>query len=343
VAGLRDDLRGLAQLALRDAALLRGARERVLGVTVLQRLEEALEVRLDAGTEVLQGLLPIRVLLEEPAVGAPGLQQLARDGEHDRALRAGPRRQPEVGLRRGVGQPRVHHDEPRAVRHALDDALRVRVEIVAGLQVRAQQQDGLRVGEVGAGAVGAHHEREADARARAADVGVAVVPVDAPRLQDALHGAVVAGAAAVVHDLGAAVLLERLPDACGEGVERLVPRDALPFAAAARALALQGVQDAVGVLDLVERRRALRADAAAASRVHGIALEAADLPRLLVDVREQAARRLAVEADGRDEAHFALHAARPRLRVELDEVVPLLGRRRARERCGEEREGIEHA
>ena len=117
------------------------------------------------------------------------------------------------------------------------------------------------------------------------------------------------------------------PDPAGDVVERLVPAHALPAVAAARARAPQRIQDAVGVGDLVERRRALGAVAPARARVLRVALELAHLQRLAVDVGEQPARRLAVEARRRDEHEALLHALRPRARVELDPVVPALLRR----------------
>ena len=72
------------------------------------------------------------------------------------------------------------------------------------------------------------------------------------------------------------------------------------------------------------RRRALRAVAPARAGVLGVALELAYLQRVAVDVGQQPARRLAVEARRRHEHRAALHAPRPRARVELHPVVPAL-------------------
>jgi hypothetical protein len=322
-----DDLGRLEQLETRDGALLLRALEGVCLQVRLQGLEESLEPR-DPGPQVAQRLVPVGVLAQKLRVDLARLEEVARDRKQDRRLRAGPCGQPQVRLRRRVGEARVHDDEPRALLPALDDALRVRVEVVAGLEVRREQQDGLGPGEVGRRPVGAHHERVADARRAGADVGVAVVAVDAPRLQDAIHHAVVARPPDVVHDLGAPVLLERLADARGQRREHPVPRNALPLAAAAGAHPLEGKEDAVAVLDLVERRGSLRADPSAAAGMDRIALEAADLAGRLVDVGQEPARRFAVEADRRHQTHPALDLSRPRLRVVLDPVVPPLRRRR---------------
>ena len=77
-----------------------------------------------------------------------------------------------------------------------------------------------------------------------------------------------------------------------------------------------GIADALGVVHLVERGRALGAVAPAAARMDGIALELLDAAGVLVDVGEEPARRLAVEADGRDEreAPLDLPSATPRRR-----------------------------
>ena len=83
----------------------------------------------------------------------PGAHELAvveilvedhvRHREEQRAFGARVRRQPQVRLRRRVRQARVDHDERRAVRLAFDDPLRVRIEVVPGLEVRREQQDRL--------------------------------------------------------------------------------------------------------------------------------------------------------------------------------------------------------
>ena len=78
-----------------------------------------------------------------------GDEQMARDREDQRGFRAGIRRQPHVRLGRRVRQARIDDDEPRAARLAFDDALRVRIEIVARLEMRRQQQNRSRVRVIG--------------------------------------------------------------------------------------------------------------------------------------------------------------------------------------------------
>src|SRR5690349_5111499 len=114
----------------------------------------------------------------------------------------------------------------------------------------------------------------AGARARRADVGVAVVTVDAPGMEHALQiDELVPRTPEVIHDFLLASLDERLPNAAGDVVEHLVPRHALPLAAAARARPSKRIKDALGVLHLIERGRTLRAVAAATARVNRVALE----------------------------------------------------------------------
>ena len=107
---------------------------------------------------------------------------------------------------------------------------------------------------------------------------------------------VLARAPDVVHDLLPALLLDRLADAPTDVGEGFVPRRAHELAATAFADTLERIEDPLGILDLVERRRPLRTRAPAAAGVHGVAFELVDLPRGLVDVREQAAGGFAVEA-----------------------------------------------
>ncbi len=153
------------------------------------------------------------------------------------------------------------------------------------------------------------------------------MPVAVPGLQDPLGEAVLTGTPHVVRDLLVATLLERLPDARGDVVQRLVPGDPLPLAAPALDDPLQRVQDALGVVELVDGRRALGAVAAAGSRMSRVALDLLHAQIGLVDVGEQPARGLTVEARGRHEHVLVRHLARMRLRVVLDVVVPVLHRR----------------
>src|SRR5690606_24258962 len=137
--------------------------------------------------------------------------------------------------------------------------------------------------------VEAHPRGVAEAGTGRADVGVAVVRVDAPGVQDPLDVAVVARPADVVHDLVVAALAERPRDAAADVGERLVPAHLLPAALAALPDAAHRVEDALRVADLVERGRALGAVAAPAGGMQRVALELGDLAGLLVDPGDEPA------------------------------------------------------
>ena len=277
--------------------------------------------------ELGQILLPVPPAAHELPVVALLLDDVVGEGEVHGRLGARLRRQPVVGVRRAVRQAGVDDDELGAVLLSLEDALGVGIEVVAGFEMRGDEVDHLGAGVIGARAVDAAPELVAGARRRRADVGVRVVAIDTPRREHALGEAVLARAADVVHHLVLAPVTDRLRDPPGDVVERFLPGDLAPPAGAALAVALQGEQDAVGVLNLVERRRALGAVAAARAGVLGIAFELADLAGLAIDVGEEAAGRLAVEAGRRHQPVALLHPLGPRLRVELDPVVPALLRR----------------
>src|SRR5262249_24086734 len=105
-------------------------------------------------------------------------------------------------------------------------------------------------------------------------------------------------------------------------VQHLIPTDALPFAFAAFTGTLQGIKNAIGIGNLVERRRPFGAIASAAPGILGIAFELLDCSRLFVDVRQQPARRFAFEACRRHQLVMALLALRPGLRIELSPIIP---------------------
>src|SRR5690606_41720247 len=106
-----------------------------------------------------------------------------------------------------------------------------------------------------------------EARAGRADVSVRVVTVDAPALEHLLHVAVFAGAADVIHDFVMSIFEQGLADAPADIVQHLIPGGAHPPAGAALAGPLSRLEVAVGVVDLVDRGRALGAVAAARAGV----------------------------------------------------------------------------
>ena len=173
----------------------------------------------------------------------------------------------------------------------------------------------------------AHPTLVADPGVARADVGVAVVAIDAPRLEHTVGVPLFAGSTDVVHHTVLATLDEGGADLLADLGERLLPRDALPLARAALTDAAQREHDPLRVVDLVERGRPLGAVAAAAARMMRVALDLADFAGLFVVVSDEAAPGFTVEAGGGDKGVVLLDLVGPRLGVEFGPVVPLLGRR----------------
>ena len=241
-------------------------------------------------------------------------------------FRAGIRRQPQVRLRRRVRQARIDDDEPRAARLAFDDALRVRIEVVAGLQMRRQQQDRPRVRVIGRRPIraGPHEMRRAAPRPSRRSCGCCARRGPRPAARDSRSRPRPAGRRGTsTRACGLPSSARRMRPPSSSSTSSHVTRFHSPAPRAPDAL--QRIQHAIGILELVGRDHALGARAAAAARMHRIAFDLPDLERLLVDVREDPARRLAVEADARNDPVVLPILLRPALRLEVDEVVPLGG------------------
>ena len=113
-----------------DAGLLLGGLGGVLGVLLEQRGAELRELDRLTGGPLLQVGLPVDPSLDELGVPFLGFDQQASDREQKERLGSGPRGQPVVGFGTGVGEARVAGDDLGTVGLRLDDALRVRVEVV---------------------------------------------------------------------------------------------------------------------------------------------------------------------------------------------------------------------
>src|SRR5262249_892666 len=124
-----------------------------------------------------------------------------------------------------------------------------------------------------------------------------------------------------------AAFLEGTPDPAADVGERFLPLDPFPLPFAPRPGALQGIEDPIRVVDLVDRGRPLRAVAAAASGMRRVPFELAYRERLAIDPCQEATGGLAVEAHGRHEHRVPCDFPRPGFRIPLDAVVPGLRRR----------------
>src|SRR5262245_7434470 len=125
---------------------------------------------------------------------------------------------------------------------------------------------------------------------------MAVMAVDAPCLKHPFHVSVVTRPAHVVHDFIPAPLEDQLSNLRRDLVQNLIPTDPLPLSFTPFTRTFQGIQDAFGVLDLVDSRGSLGAIAATAGRMVGIPFHAPNRPILLVDEGKKPASCFTIEA-----------------------------------------------
>jgi len=177
------------------------------------------------------------------------------------------------------------------------------------------------------GAIVVPPNRITKSRTSGANVGVAVVTIDAPRLQDAVHVSFVAGTPNVIHDFVVALLLQGLANTAGDVIEHFIPLYPRPSPFSPSPFAFQRIKNAIGIGNLIDRRRPFRAVAPTASGMIGIALELAHLQRRLVDITQQPAARFAIETRRRHHHVMFGFSPRPAFGFLLYPVVPFLWRR----------------
>src|SRR5260370_1169947 len=124
-----------------------------------------------------------------------------------------------------------------------------------------------------------------------------------------------------------AIFLEGFGDARSESLQHFVPRSPRPLPAPARPRPLHRIKDAIGIMNLRDRRRAFRAKASAARWMLRVAFKLRDLSGCLIDVGKKPAGRFAVEADGGNEVVMLFDAARPCFSIEFNPLIPVLDRR----------------
>src|SRR5215813_12766758 len=175
-------------------------------------------------------------------------------------------------------------------------------------------------------------KRIARPRSRRTNIGVAVVAVDSPRMQNALVvDKFVSGTANVVHNLVLATFLQCAPNASAQIVKHFVPGHALPLAFTALARAAQWIEDALRIVDLIDGGRTFGAVASTAAGMRRIALKLLHAHLLFIDICQQPTRRFAVEADRGNQRIMSLNSARPLRRIVFAPVIPFIGRRKAGE------------
>ena len=176
-------------------------------------------------------------------------------------------RDPLAGFRRGVRQSNVEgHHTDTAVHHGADQTVRHRCVVRMGLEaVGPEVQHEPRVVEVPVVVVAAPGQLLAGPLRGLADGRV--VP-DGSRAvggqEDALDE--LAGArlhaSVVEHELLGLSVVAQLLEPAGELIERLVPGYPFPFTFSARADPTQGIEHAIGVVDLIDARLGLGAERA---------------------------------------------------------------------------------
>src|SRR5258705_7604952 len=192
-------------------------------------------------------------------------------------------------MRCRVRETRVEYDQLRSVCLAIDYPARMSIEVMTRFEVRADEQDNLRICVIRAGTIHTHPKLVALAASGRTDVCVRVMTVDTPGREDAFSETVFARAPDVIHDLVAAVFNDRFANACGDIVKRFIPADTFPFALAAFSDSLQRIENAIRVGYLIKSCGAFGAVAAARAGVFGIALKLLHFDSDFVDIGEQAA------------------------------------------------------
>src|SRR5947209_3998426 len=133
----------------------------------------------------------------------------------------------------------------------------------------------------------------------------------------------------VIHDLVFAAFLKSVADSSGQVVQNCIPGNPLPLPFASLAHAPQRIENALRVIDLVNRRRTFGAVAATTARMCRIPFKFLDLHLVFVNISQQTASSLTVKTDGRDERIVLLDFLRPLRRIIFSPVVPPVRRRKA--------------
>src|SRR5579875_528285 len=148
------------------------------------------------------------------------------------------------------------------------------------------EQDELGMGMVWARSIIRLPNGVAETRSRGADIRMAIVAINTPCLENALDIAFVTWSTNVVDDFIMSAFLQRPANAVGDQHEHFRPGDRLPFPAAAWADTPQRLENAVGIVDLVDSRWTFSAEPASAGWMKGIALELTNFIRIFIYIGE---------------------------------------------------------
>ena len=122
--------------------------------------------------------------------------------------------------------------------------------------------------------------------------------IDTPGGEDTLSETVLTWPADVVHNLVPPVFDDGIAYAPSQFIQHFVPTYLGPFSFTAFSSAFERVKYAIGILDLIKRCGTFRAIAPARSGMLGVTFKLLYLASSLVDIGQESARRLAVEARG---------------------------------------------
>src|ERR1041384_4008252 len=131
----------------------------------------------------------------------------------------------------------------------------------------------------------------------------------------------------VIHDFIAPLFQQRLPHAAGNVIESFIPRDTLPLSCAALADALERETNPLGIVDLIERGRALGAISAPTAGMLRIAVEPANTSGVLFNKTQKPASGFTIETNRRNDVAVLFDFARPLRSVVFDPIIPLFRRR----------------
>src|SRR5215468_1994288 len=117
-----------------------------------------------------------------------------------------------------------------------------------------------------------------------------VMTIDAPRRQYPFRESIFARPTHVIHDLLPPVFQDRFANTRCHVVKYLVPADLLPLSGPTFSYSFQRMENAIRIVDLIERCRPFRTIAPPGSGMLRIALKFSNLVRGFIDIGEQATR-----------------------------------------------------
>ena len=292
---------------VRGVSLRRGVDDLRVDAGDLRGLFEG--VGLDLLGELIKAVAP---LLDELVVIPVVFDDEVQHAHRERAVRAGADLEEVLGAGGEEGPARVDDDQLASAAHAVHDPVALECIRAAARRVLRPDHDIFRqliarvveallkeLRAVGHREIAHRGDLRAKARGVAGLTGKSELgPVRAAvRIAEEGNGSADVAARALNEDdgLGTVLLLELGPLLL-DGVVSLVPADFLPLALAALADALQGLCDAVRVVDILRARQQTRAGAAVVPRMVRVALDLDDLA--VLDVKLHAAAAMAAGSGG---------------------------------------------